>query len=96
MCLEGKGNETIARLLQENKVLVPMAYWQSKGLNRGGKKTQTNPYKWNKSTVQKILAQQEYCGDGINFKTYSKNFKNKPRIPIPKKTGKYSKMFTSR
>lgn len=80
MCLDGKGNETIARELQENEVLIPMAYWQSKGLNRGGKKTQTNPYKWCKTTVQKILSQQEYCGDIINFKTYSKSFKNKRRI----------------
>ena len=80
MCLDGKGNETIARELQENKVLIPMAYWQSKRLNRGGKKTQTNPYKWCKTTVQKILSQQEYCGDIINFKTYSKSFKNKRRI----------------
>lgn len=79
MCLDGKGNETIARELQENKVLIPMAYWRSKGLNRGGKKTQTNLYKWCKTTVQKILSQQEYCGDIINFKTYSKSFKNKTR-----------------
>lgn len=83
MCLEGKGNETIARILQEQKVLIPMAYWQSKGLPRGGKKTQPNPYKWGKTTVAKILAQQEYCGDVINFKTYSKSFKNKFRIPNP-------------
>ena len=34
MCLDGKGNETIARTLQENEVLIPMAYWRSKGLNR--------------------------------------------------------------
>lgn len=80
MALEGKGNETIARILQENKVLVPMAYWQSKGLNRGGKKTQPNPYKWCKTSVAKILSQQEYCGDIINFKTYSKSFKNKTRL----------------
>lgn len=79
MCLDGKGNETIARILQEQKVLVPMAYWQSKGLPRGGKKTQPNPYRWCKTTVQKILSQQEYCGDVINFKTYSKSFKNKRR-----------------
>ncbi|HCD91081.1 MAG TPA: recombinase, partial [Ruminococcaceae bacterium] len=79
MCLDGKGNETIARILQEQKVLVPMAYWQSKGLPRGGKKTQANPYRWCKTTVQKILSQQEYCGDVINFKTYSKSFKNKRR-----------------
>ncbi len=83
MCLEGKGNETIARILQEQKVLIPMAYWQSKGLPRGGKKTQPNPYKWCKTTIQKILSQQEYCGDVINFKTYSKSFKNKARMPNP-------------
>ena len=81
MCLEGKGNETIARLLQENKVLVPMAYWRSKGLNRGGKKSQEDPYKWCKTTIAKILSQQEYCGDVINFRTFSKSFKNKTRIP---------------
>ena len=83
MCLDGKGNETIARILQEQKVLIPMAYWQSKGLPRGGKKTQPNPYKWCKTTIQKILSQQEYCGDVINFKTYSKSFKNKTRLENP-------------
>ena len=81
MCLEGKGNETIARILQEKQILVPMAYWQSKGLPRGGKKTQSNPYKWCKTTIQKILSQQDYCGDVINFKTCSKSFKNKTRLP---------------
>ena len=79
-CLEGKGNETIARLLQESKVLVPMMYWQSKGLNRGGKKTQTNPYKWCKASVAKILSLREYTGDLVNFKTVSKSFKDKTRL----------------
>lgn len=79
MAMEGKGNETIARLLQEDKILNPTAYWQSKGIGRGGKKTQPNPYKWGKTTVEKILKKQEYCGDVINFKTYSKSFKNKKR-----------------
>ena len=84
LCIEGKGNETIARTLQDDKVLVPMAYWQSKGLGRGGKKTQPNPYKWCKTTIAKILAQQEYCGDIINFKSTSKSFRNKTRIENPK------------
>ena len=43
MCLEGKENETIARILQEQKVLVSMAYWQSKGFPRGGKKLRQKP-----------------------------------------------------
>lgn len=45
MCLEGKDNETIARILQEQKVLIPMAYWQSKGLREAVRKrslTHTN------------------------------------------------------
>ena len=91
MCIEGKGNETIARILQENKVMIPMAYWQSKGLDRGGKKTQPNPYKWCKTTIGKILEQQEYCGDVINFKTYSKSFKNKKRILNPEENWKVFK-----
>ena len=83
MAMEGKGNETIAGILQARKVLIPMAYWREKGLPRGGKVSQTDPYKWCKSTVEKILRQQEYCGDIVNFKTYSKSFKNKARIPNP-------------
>ena len=84
LCIEGNGNETIARILQDDKVLVPQAYWQSKGLPRGGKKTQPNPYKWCKTTIAMILEQQEYCGDVINFKSYSKSFRNKTRIENPK------------
>ena len=83
MSMEGKGQETIARYLQDNKVMIPMAYWYSKGLPRGGKKTQPNPYHWCKSTITKILTQQEYCGDVINFRTYSKSFKNKTRLDNP-------------
>ena len=81
MCLEGRGNETIARILQERKILIPMAYWQSLGLGRGGKRVQPDPYRWSKSSVAKMLTQQEYCGDIINFKTYSKSFKHKERLP---------------
>ena len=83
MCLEGKGQETIARILQERKVLIPMVYWYSLGLKRGGKWVQPDPYKWSKSSIAKILANQEYCGDIINFKTYSKSFKNKTRLENP-------------
>lgn len=80
MCMEGKGNETIAHILSDRKVMTPTAYWRERGINRGGKKSQPDPYKWKNSTVGKILANQEYCGDIINFKTYSKSFKNKARL----------------
>lgn len=84
MCMEGKGNESIAHALQERKIKTPMAYWREHGFGRGGKNTQTDPYKWGMSTVGRILCEQEYCGDVINFKTYSKSFKNKARLKNPK------------
>lgn len=83
MCLEGKGNDTIARILQERQILNCTAYWHAHGVNRGGKKTQPNPYKWKFTTIEKILSRQEYCGDIVNFKTYSKSFKNKARLENP-------------
>ncbi|MBQ7670191.1 MAG: recombinase family protein [Clostridia bacterium] len=82
--LEGDGVDTIARKLQEEGHLNCTAYWHEKGIGRGGKKTQPNPCKWKCSTIDKILNRQEYCGDVINFKTYSKSFKNKRRLENPK------------
>ena len=39
------------------------------------------PNRWGHSTIIKILSTQEYCDDVINFKTYSKSYKLKKRIP---------------
>ncbi len=83
MCLEGKGNETIARILQQREILVPIAYFRAKGIKKPAKRSTDNPYKWSMGTVAKILTQREYCGDLINFKTYSKSFKNKARLKNP-------------
>ena len=83
LALEGKGNETIARILQEKQILTPQYYWKEHGIGRSGCKTQSDPYKWCKSTVAKILCNQEYCGDVINFKTFSKSYKNKRRFENP-------------
>jgi len=80
MCIEGKGNETIAHILSDRKVLAPTAYWLDRGVKRGGKKVPKEPWKWKCESVSKILSNQEYCGDVINFKTYSKNFRNKKRL----------------
>lgn len=80
MSLDGFGTEQIASTLQRDEILTPIHYWASKGINRGGTKNVERPNKWNSTTVIKILSTQEYCGDVINFKTYSKSFKLKRRI----------------
>ncbi len=80
MTLEGFGTEQIAAQLEKDDVLTPRAYWLTKGIKRPGKGKQQPPTKWNSSTITRILSLQEYCGDILNFKTYSKSYKNKKRI----------------
>lgn len=80
MTLEGYGTEQIATQLEKDEILTPRAYWLKKGIKRPGKGKQQPATKWNSSTVTKILSLQEYCGDILNFKTYSKSYKNKKRL----------------
>ncbi|MDR0912325.1 MAG: recombinase family protein [Methanobrevibacter sp.] len=78
--LGGRGTEQIACDLKKEKILTPMNYWASIGINRAGGSRSENPSAWNSSTIVKILTTQEYCGDVINFKTYSKSYKLKKRL----------------
>ena len=80
MTLEGVGTEQIAAKLEEDGILTPRAYWHSKGINRPGKVKDLPPTHWNSSSVIKMLSVQEYCGDILNFKTYSKSYKDKKRL----------------
>ena len=83
MALEGYGLAEIATDLGADGIVNPTYYWRSKGVNRSGSKSTLEPTKWGHTTVKKILTLQEYCGDVINFKSYSKSYKMKRRIENP-------------
>ena len=83
MALEGYGLAEIAAHLAADGVVNPTYYWRSRGTSRGGSKSTVEPTKWGHTTVKKILTLQEYCGDVINFKSYSKSYKIKKRIENP-------------
>lgn len=83
MALEGYGLAETAAQLAADGVVNPTYYWRSRGTSRGGSKSTVEPTKWGHTTVKKILALQEYCGDVINFKSYSKSYKMKKRIENP-------------
>ena len=80
MSLDGCGVEQIADALSKDGILTPRFYWQQKGIHRPGKAPKYDPCHWNSSTITRILTLQEYCGDVLNFKTYSKSYKNKRRL----------------
>lgn len=77
--LEGLGTNQIADWLTEHKILTPSNYLVAKGLRKPTRAPNPDPYKWSPTTVNHLLSMQEYCGDVINFKTYSKSYKNKKR-----------------
>ena len=83
MALDGYGLAETAAALGADGIVNPTYYWRSKGTSRGGSKSTLEPTKWGHTTIKKILTTQEYCGDVINFKSYSKSYKMKRRIKNP-------------
>ncbi|MFV0400271.1 MAG: DUF4368 domain-containing protein [Oscillospiraceae bacterium] len=80
LCIDGVSEYRIADQLEKEEVLKPSEYWKRKGIRKPGKSSfKDSPYYWCKSTVNKILNAREYMGDVVNFKTYSKSFKDKRR-----------------
>lgn len=77
---DGFGPEQIAQILTENQILCPLEYAAAKGNRKANRRTNPNPYFWKSQTVARMLSLEEYCGDVINFKTYSKSYKNKRRL----------------
>lgn len=85
MYISGYGIYRIAKALTADKVLTPKYYWQSKGVGRGGRsRKDASPYAWGSNTISKILGNQAYVGDLINFQTYKISFKSKKTVNVPK------------
>jgi len=64
--LSGYGTEQIAGMLEADKILTPVNYWNSKGIRRPARKgINDDPCRWNSSTVVSILSAQEYCGEAV-------------------------------
>lgn len=81
-CLEGYGPTQIARLLKEDNIPVPTAYWLSNG-RKPNTVLPDNPCKWASDTVAYILERKEYLGHTINFKTYRRSYKSKKKLWNP-------------
>jgi len=78
--LDGYGVEQIGRILEQDEVLTPTAHAQKYGQKRTAKLSKNGEFAWGRSQVAKILVTREYCGDVVNFKTYTKSYKMKKRL----------------
>lgn len=76
--IDGKGVGAIALYLQRQGILTPVEYAKTNG------KYQTwdtfGHHAWCSATVSKILRQQEYVGDTVNFRSYKPSYKSKKQI----------------
>lgn len=80
---QGYSINEIADKLRYDKILIPSIYMEKKGIRKMAHKTPLGEFIWSCEKVRKILTNQSYAGDVINFKTYSKSFKLKKRLENP-------------
>lgn len=80
MYASGIGIVKICDTLSAEKIVCPGMYLFQRTGNRSGQPNMDRPYHWAQNSVRKILANREYVGDTVNFKTYSKSNKLKKRL----------------
>ena len=80
MYASGIGIVKICDRLSSEKIICPSVYAFRKSGSKSGNPDLSRPYHWAQNTVRKMLSNQEYAGDTVNFKTYSKSNKLKKRL----------------
>ena len=80
MYASGIGIKRICGILEQEQVLSPGVYNYRKNGSLSRNLKLDKPYAWANNTIRKMLSNQIYCGDTVNFKTYSKSNKLKKRI----------------
>lgn len=80
MYASGIGIVKICDRLSREQIVSPSVYAFKTTGSKSGNPDLTRPYHWAQTTVRKMLANQEYVGDTVNFKTYSKSNKLKKRL----------------
>lgn len=80
LTIEGYSTHQIANLLTEEKVEKPSYYLEKKGYGTYHNRCDmSDPYNWRDCTIRSILMKPEYIGKTVNFRTYSKSYKDKAR-----------------
>ncbi len=82
---QGNGAVSIAKILSQEKILIPSAYKFRAGDTRFARyiKSESDIYNWRVSTILCILKDRVYLGEMINHKYETVNYKTKQRVPVP-------------
>ena len=84
MCAAGTGPMRIAKELQKEQILCPVAYvYQKYGTTHTGLNLDA-PYHWSGDTIRVMLENEVYLGNTINMRYSTKSYKDKRRIEHPR------------
>ena len=75
LAAEGKGATAIARILTEEKVLIPSAYTQKYHPEQSNMKAKEGSCEWSNTTIGQILDRKEYLGHTVLKKSEKASFK---------------------
>ena len=75
LCIEGLGPTQIAHRLEDERILCPTAYAMQSGRKTPNPLPKRGEYAWDGATVKHILANRQYTGCTVNFKTTLVSYK---------------------
>ena len=82
LCLAGRGPQQIANQLEDERIMCPTAYRLNAG-RPGSHLPPADPYIWSRDTVARILANRQYTGCTVNFKTTTVSYKVHKEVRKP-------------
>lgn len=83
LCASGMGPEQIAKRLQREKVLVPTEYAYRKFGRNHSSRNSDFPYRWQDSTIARILENPDYIGVQVSCKTHKPSYKSDLVVEVP-------------
>ena len=76
----GIGIRKISAIFEQEQIYSPAVYEFKRTGKKGKHPNLAEPYLWVKNSIRGMLSNPVYCGDTVNFQTYSKSNKLKKRI----------------
>ena len=80
----GTGARKICAILQDKKIVTPSVYTFQKTGSMMAHPNLAMPYAWHQTTIRQILSNQDYIGNTVNHKTWTKSNKLKKVLRTPK------------
>ena len=80
----GIGARKICTILQDEKIVTPSVYAFQKTGSMMAHPNLGMPYAWHQTTIRHILSNQDYIGNTVNHKTWTKSNKLKKTLQTPK------------